>query len=77
MRAKRSVPEPPVLSTSTSTSTSTRVISDVPSGTQGLIRQGKTLRLVLERGASRVTLTALSAMHSRWRMRSASGCAAT
>lgn len=54
MRAKMSVPEPPV------PSASTRVISDAPSGKQALIRAGKTLRIVLKRSASRVTLTSLA-----------------
>lgn len=52
MRAKMSVPEPPV------PRASTRAISDAPSGKQALIRAGK-------RGATRVTLTSLAAMRSR------------
>lgn len=71
MRAKMSMPEPPV------PSASTRVISDAPSGKQALIRAGKTLRMVLERGTSRVTLTSLAAMRSRWRTPGASGGAGT
>lgn len=54
MRAKMSLPEPPV------PSASSRVISDATSGKQALIRAGKTLMMVLERGPSR----AQRALHS-------------